>query len=84
MLTPDSIASPAAEKKMVGSVFICEADSLEAVRQLMESDVYYESGVVSEVTEYIAYEDITDGSGHWQWDREKLLISPLALATPLP
>ncbi|KAI0800364.1 hypothetical protein C8Q74DRAFT_1191709 [Fomes fomentarius] len=63
MLTPDSIASPAAEKKMVGSVFICEADSLEAVRQLVESDVYYESGV---------------------WDREKLLILPLALATSLP
>ena len=47
MLTPGSIASPTAEKKMVGSVFICEAESVEAVRRLMENDVYYTSGVVS-------------------------------------
>lgn len=47
MLTPASIESPAAEKKMVGSVFICEAESLDAVRKLMESDLYYTSGVVS-------------------------------------
>ncbi|TBU31944.1 hypothetical protein BD311DRAFT_775874 [Dichomitus squalens] len=44
MLTPQSIA-PNAEKKMVGSLFICEADSLETVRSLMESDIYYTSGV---------------------------------------
>lgn len=47
MLTPESIASPTAEKKMVGSVFICEAESLEEVRKVMQSDVYYTSGVVS-------------------------------------
>ena len=46
MRTPESIV-PGAEKKMVGSIFICEADSLEAVRKLMENDVYYTSGVVS-------------------------------------
>ncbi|KAH9925936.1 uncharacterized protein BXZ73DRAFT_49701 [Epithele typhae] len=63
MLTPESIASPTADKKMVGSVFVCEAESLQAVRELMESDVYYTSGV---------------------WDKEKLVIMPLALATPLP
>ena len=47
MLTPESIATPTADKKMVGSVFICEAEKLESVRELMESDVYYTSGVVS-------------------------------------
>ncbi|KAI0753470.1 hypothetical protein C8Q80DRAFT_1152361 [Daedaleopsis nitida] len=62
MLTPESIASPAAEKKMVGSVFICEAETLKSVRHLMESDIYYTSGV---------------------WDKEKLVILPLALATAL-
>ena len=46
MLTPESIV-PGAEKKMVGSVFVCEAESLEAVRNLMENDVYYTNGVVS-------------------------------------
>ncbi|RDX47528.1 hypothetical protein OH76DRAFT_1354079 [Lentinus brumalis] len=60
MLTPESIASPTAEKKMVGSVFICEAESLEEVRKVMQSDVYYTSGV---------------------WDKEKLVILPVALAT---
>lgn len=47
MLTPESIASPTAEKKMIGSVFICEAESLEAVRELVEGDVYYTGAVVS-------------------------------------
>ncbi|KAI0333298.1 hypothetical protein GY45DRAFT_1368541 [Cubamyces sp. BRFM 1775] len=63
MLTPESIESPNADKKMVGSVFICEADSLADVRKLMETDAYYTDGV---------------------WDREKLVILPLALVTPLP
>ncbi|KAI0359258.1 hypothetical protein OH77DRAFT_1517799 [Trametes cingulata] len=63
MLTPESIESPAAEKKMVGSIFVCEAESLEAVRKLMESDVYYTSGV---------------------WDKDKMVILPLGLATHLP
>ncbi|KAI0710326.1 hypothetical protein C8T65DRAFT_575463 [Cerioporus squamosus] len=60
MLSPESIASPTAEKKMVGSIFICEAESLEEVRKVMESDVYYTSGV---------------------WDKGKLVILPIALAT---
>ncbi|KAI8978199.1 hypothetical protein BD414DRAFT_494898 [Trametes punicea] len=59
MLTPESIKSPTAEKKMVGSFFICEAESLDTVRKLMESDVYYTSGV---------------------WDKEQMVILPLALA----
>ncbi|EIW53953.1 uncharacterized protein TRAVEDRAFT_39680 [Trametes versicolor FP-101664 SS1] len=63
MLTPASIASPDAEKEMVGSVFICEAESLDAVRELMESDVYHTAGV---------------------WDKEKMVILPIALATELP
>ncbi|KAI0667082.1 hypothetical protein C8Q78DRAFT_983090 [Trametes maxima] len=59
LLTPDSIVSQTAEKKMVGSVFICEAESVDAVRKLMESDVYYTSGV---------------------WDKQKMVIAPLAVA----
>ena len=47
MLTPESIESPNADKKMIGSVFICEADSLADVRKLIETDVYYTNGVVS-------------------------------------
>ena len=46
MLTPESI-SPNTEKKMVGTVLLCESDSLDTVRSLVESDIYYTSGVVS-------------------------------------
>ncbi|KAH9855470.1 hypothetical protein C2E23DRAFT_866627 [Lenzites betulinus] len=63
MLTPESIESPTAQKKMIGSVFVCEAESLGEVRKLIEGDVYYTSGV---------------------WDKDKLVILPLALATQLP
>ncbi|KAG6829455.1 hypothetical protein H0H92_004515 [Tricholoma furcatifolium] len=45
LLSPESIATPDAEKKMVGSMFICEAESIEKVREIVESDVYYTSGV---------------------------------------
>lgn len=47
MLTPESIESPTTQKKMIGSVFVCEAESLGEVRKLIEGDVYYTSGVVS-------------------------------------
>ncbi|KAF9816775.1 hypothetical protein IEO21_03855 [Rhodonia placenta] len=45
MLTPESIASPTAEKKMIGSVIIFEADSIETVRKAIESDIYYTGNV---------------------------------------
>ncbi|TEB37487.1 hypothetical protein FA13DRAFT_1705674 [Coprinellus micaceus] len=43
--TPESIASPDAPKKLIGSTFIYQAESLEEVKKLVESDVYYQSGV---------------------------------------
>lgn len=45
MLSPESITG--GEKKMVGSVMFFEMESLEDVRKLIESDIYYTSGVVS-------------------------------------
>lgn len=45
MLTPESIQL-GSEKKMVGSVLIFEAETLEAVRKVVERDIYYTSGVV--------------------------------------
>ena len=32
---------------MVGSVLICEAETIEEVRKMVEGDIYYTSGVVS-------------------------------------
>ncbi|KAJ6469476.1 hypothetical protein C8R45DRAFT_1017182 [Mycena sanguinolenta] len=43
LLSPESITG--GEKKMVGSCMICQAESLEAVKSLVESDIYYTSGV---------------------------------------
>ncbi|PCH35759.1 hypothetical protein WOLCODRAFT_156458 [Wolfiporia cocos MD-104 SS10] len=43
MLTPESLTSD--EKKMVGSVLIYEASNIEAVRKIVEEDIYYTSGV---------------------------------------
>ncbi|GBE83944.1 hypothetical protein BKA93DRAFT_736345 [Sparassis latifolia] len=45
LLSPESIASPTAEKKMVGSLMIFEADNIETVKKIVESDIYYTSGV---------------------------------------
>jgi len=42
-LTPESLTG--GDKKLTGSVLIFEAESLEAVRKMVESDVYYTSGV---------------------------------------
>ncbi|EMD33191.1 hypothetical protein CERSUDRAFT_126342 [Gelatoporia subvermispora B] len=44
MLSPESI-QPGAEKKMVGSTMIYEAESLEAVKKIVEEDPYYVGNV---------------------------------------
>ena len=46
-MTPESIESPAAERKMIGSLLILEAKDMEEVRKMVENDIYYTSGVVS-------------------------------------
>ncbi|KAJ7609702.1 hypothetical protein FB45DRAFT_943726 [Roridomyces roridus] len=61
LLTPESILSE--DKKMIGSMFIIEAESIDKVKKMIEEDIYYKEGV---------------------WDTEKIIILPMALATPLP
>ncbi|KAF8160916.1 hypothetical protein B0H34DRAFT_795763 [Crassisporium funariophilum] len=43
MTTPESMH--AADKKMVGSMFICEAATIEEVKSMVETDIYYTAGV---------------------------------------
>ncbi|KAJ7698617.1 hypothetical protein B0H17DRAFT_1196720 [Mycena rosella] len=43
LLTPESLTG--ADKKMVGSILICEAENIEVVRKMIETDIYYTSGV---------------------------------------
>lgn len=47
LLTPESIETPDADKKMIGSTFICEAANIAEVKEMVESDAYYTSDVVS-------------------------------------
>jgi len=43
MLTPESI--DARDKKMIGSMFIMQAGHIDAVRDIIQNDIYYTAGV---------------------------------------
>ncbi|KAF9244983.1 hypothetical protein BU15DRAFT_41434 [Melanogaster broomeanus] len=45
VLTSDSANAAPSDRKFFGSCLIVEAESLEAVRKLIEEDVYYKTGV---------------------------------------
>jgi hypothetical protein len=49
ILTSESIETPSSEKKMIGSMLIMEADNMDKVRKAIEEDIYYTSGVVSDL-----------------------------------
>jgi uncharacterized protein YciI len=44
-LAPES-TDESGRKKMTGSLILYEAESIEEVRKVVESDIYYTSGVV--------------------------------------
>ncbi|ETW80083.1 hypothetical protein HETIRDRAFT_322307 [Heterobasidion irregulare TC 32-1] len=64
ILTPESIASESAEKKMTGSVLFFHAETIDKVRKTVESDVYYTSNVWDVEKIVIAPYAIAGGS---QW-----------------
>ncbi|KAK7018201.1 YCII domain-containing protein [Favolaschia claudopus] len=43
LLTPESLTGDS--KKMIGSMVIYEAETIEEVRRLVEADIYYTAGV---------------------------------------
>ncbi|TDL20330.1 hypothetical protein BD410DRAFT_725993 [Rickenella mellea] len=45
MLTPECITTPDAKKEMIGSVLLFEAETIEDVKKIVETDIYYTSGV---------------------------------------
>ncbi|KIJ67521.1 hypothetical protein HYDPIDRAFT_108348 [Hydnomerulius pinastri MD-312] len=63
VLSADSLNAAPSDRTFFGSCMIYEAETLEAVRQFIEDDIYYKTGV---------------------WDKEKLVILPIVLATGLP
>lgn len=46
LLSPDTYQSE--QKKLIGSAGIYEAESIDVVRKIIEGDIYYTSGVVSD------------------------------------
>ena len=46
-MTPHLIDSQDNDRKMIGSMIIYEAETLAEVQKMVESDIYYTSGVVS-------------------------------------
>lgn len=80
-MTSDSANAAPADRKFFGSCLIIEAESLETVRELIESDIYYTTNVVRTLpSDALIYFD----SWRDKWDKEKLQILPIALAHPLP
>lgn len=47
MISPETYQNPDMQKVISGSLMVYEAESLEAVRELVENDVYYKTNVVS-------------------------------------
>lgn len=45
-MTPESL-SPGADQKLIGSIMVFEAANINEVREIIESDIYYKSSVVS-------------------------------------
>ena len=50
MLTPESIESANSKPTMTGSTIIFRAENIEAVRKIVETDIYYTTGVVSRLS----------------------------------
>lgn len=49
LLTPQSVETATSDKKMTGSMLIFQAENIEKIRVIIESDVYYTSGVVGAI-----------------------------------
>ena len=45
MLTPESVTG--GERRLVGSIMVMTAEKIEQVREIIKTDIYYKSDVVS-------------------------------------
>lgn len=81
LVAPETLSSE--NKKLVGSSMVFEEESVEAVRQRIEGDVYWTTNVVRGTLVYSRRSDERLILGR-QWDKEKLVILPYLAAIPLP
>ncbi|KAL0579747.1 hypothetical protein V5O48_002241 [Marasmius crinis-equi] len=63
LLTPESLHAAQEDRKMIGSTFFWEGESIEEVRTKLQADPYWVNDV---------------------WDKEKVIITPVHAATPIP
>lgn len=85
--TEKDVGSP--RPQAAGSHLMIKAQSLEEARTIIETDIYYTSGVVGALICYLP-----DGSDdkytcflfyfNLKWDRERIVILPFISATPFP
>lgn len=80
-MTPESVDPAVTDKAFLGSCMIFEAENIDVVRKLVEKDHYYKSGVVCVLATVI---NIGPLKYIVQWDKERMVILPIALATGLP
>jgi hypothetical protein len=81
-MTPESVDPAVTNKAFVGSCMLFEAESIDIVRKLVEEDVYYKNDVVCVLP--AALINIETLRYIMQWDKDRLVILPIALATSLP
>lgn len=81
-MTPESVDPAVTNKAFVGSCMLFEAESIDIVRKLVEEDVYYKNDVVCVLP--AALINIETLIYIMQWDKDRLVILPIALATSLP
>ncbi len=71
---PSPLRPADAPKKIVGSVIVYEASSIEEVEQTLKNDIFYRSGVVRVFSPWTALANSS------QWDLEKIVILPFLVA----
>lgn len=76
MLSPnESLDTPGADKKMIGSFMILECASYEEAKHMIETDVYWTGNVVR--TSICITGRVTETWFRYaQWDKEKTVIRP--------
>ena len=56
LVNPESISTPGTAQKLIGSLMIFEAPTLEEVKKTVEDDIYYLNGVVSGLVAIVRYQ----------------------------
>lgn len=70
-----------AERKIIGSLMIIEAESLQEVKDTISNDAFYKENVVSRAccVRMILVAHLYT----LQWDLERMIVLPFLCATPL-